>query len=99
MIGKLDDVARQHAIFTLIVIHSTFSVFLNASWSSGFLTRMLLHIPIATLCIIERRTYNEEMSLAFSWVSGLTVASVLELSVYVNMKAKARLFLKTKQSK
>ena len=59
---------------------------------------MLLHVPIASLLIIERKRHNEEMSLASNWFVGFAIAVMLELSVYINMKAKAKLFLKTKQS-
>ena len=38
------------------------------------------------------------MSLASNWFVGFAITVMLELSVYINMKAKAKLFLKTKQS-
>ena len=61
--------------------------------------RMLLHVPVGMLSILERQYYNKDVSFAFSSIIVFTIAFMLELSVYVNMKAKSKLFLMTEQSK
>ena len=96
--GEPTDLTRQQAVFMIIFIHCIFTLFSSATFSSGFLARILMHIPFGTLCVAERRRHNAEMNFAQSWVIGTGFALMLELSVYINMKAKSKLFLKTKQS-
>ena len=80
-----------------MLIHFIFTLFLGASWNFCFWSRVLLHVPVTSLLVMERKRHNDEMILASSLFTGLALAMVLELSVYINMKAKAKLFLKTKQ--
>ena len=62
--GEPTDLTRQQAVFMIIFIHCIFTLFLSATFSSGFLTRILIHIPFGTFVVAERRRHNADMNFA-----------------------------------
>ena len=59
LVGPPTEATRIQALFVMAFIYCLFTLFLGASWFSGFLTRMLLHVPSTLYFMIERQRQEE----------------------------------------
>ena len=69
---------------------------MGSTYFRNFLARAAFYMPILIYIVVLRMTLEDEASPAQALVLSFFGFCLVELSVYINMKAKARLFLKVK---
>ena len=94
--GVPKETMRQHQIFLILIIFLLFAFFMSASYLRSFITRTIYTMPVISLTMVNRLHHNDSINFAQAWVMTLFAVALMELNVYVNTKAKAKLFLKIK---
>ena len=69
------------------------TLFVACSWFSGFIFRMLVFNGGCVALILHRYVVGDEIVLTKSFVLLFLFFIVIELAIYVNMKAHANLFM------
>ena len=69
---------------------------MGSTYFMNFIARAVFCMPVSIYIVIHRISLEDELSAAQALTLSFFGFSLLELSVYINMKAKARLFLKVK---
>ena len=79
-----------------MILYIVYAQFMGATWLKNFFARSCFMLPLATLLIIQRVKMGDSLNAGQAWVIALFTFLVIEISLYINMKAKATLFHKVK---
>lgn len=69
------------------------SLFIGGNWLQNFIARQCFTMPVVTVVGIVRQLHGDKVNLAHSLILAFLTCVLLEASAYINMKAKAQLFL------
>lgn len=89
---------RAQQIFMLILIYFIISLFVSASWLWGFVARSLFTLPTVTILMLNQSAHDDEIRFGQEWASAALIFLFIETSTYINMKAKAELFVRIAHS-
>ena len=89
---------RAQQIFMLILIYFIISLFVSASWLWGFAARSLFTLPTVTILMLNQSAHDDEIRFGQEWASAALIFLFIETSTYINMKAKAELFVRIAHS-
>ena len=81
-----------------IFIYVLYALFRGGSYFYNMIVRAVFCMPVITLVMVNRIGRDDDMSFTQAWSLSAMAFALVEISVYINMKAKARLFLKVKTS-
>ena len=81
-----------------IFIYVLYALFMGGTYFFNIIARALFCMPVITIVMVNRIGRDDDMNFTQAWSLCAIAFVVVEISVYINMKAKARLFLKVKQS-
>ena len=72
---------------------------MGATWFHNFIARILLWVPPQALMMVNRLMKNDELNFTQAIILTVFGQTLVEFSIYLNMKAKAQLFIKGKTTK
>ena len=94
--GEVTEGMRQQQTYLLIMVYNLFSLFMGATWIKGFVVRSIVYLPLMIVLKVNKSLLNDDINFAQEMIMLAMAAAMIEASVYINMKAKAQLFLKVK---
>ena len=99
IVGEQNEVMRQQQIYYLIISYVNLGQFMLSTQLACFIARILYIYLTMLYLVLTRHLHGDENSLiAAAFLTGYFTL-FCESSVFVNMKARVRLFLKMRTSK
>ena len=95
--GGSTDTIRQQQQFWIIILYLVISLFMGVSWRIHSILRVLILIfAQAGFSFVRIRLNDKAMNLGLIWMVQIMLMVTLETSIYLNVRAGARFFLKIK---
>ena len=87
---------RLHQGYLLVTLEMCLALFASATWHVGYLARHPVFLLVFTAAIVNRVQHGDDVQPYQNWILTFCMTSAVELSLYLNMKAKVKLFLEIK---
>jgi len=99
LFGEMTTQNRLQQVYLICTVYSLCNMFCSASWLVSLLCRVTLFSSLMASIWVKRWLMGESLTIAVNLVMLLLFSSAFEASLYINMKAKADLFLKMQTNK
>ena len=99
LVGEHNTTTRQQQIYYLMISYASLGQFILSTQLVNFIVRILYVFSMTIYLVTNRYLHGDENNLVAAVVLLLYFTLFCESSIYINMKARARLFLKMRTSK
>jgi len=87
---------RQSLLFLLITLEICLALFASATWHVGFCSRFPFFLFLFSISLKHRVDSGDGIQALQNWVLTFCATSAVELALYLNVKARANLFMEIK---